>query len=365
MEGVGILRDKEDKSKKKWRIKMDYRNKDVADWNEIAPDKQAQLRSDMGENIKAEVLSGSIAFEILESAEFVLSESFVDHASDSMYMLEDIPQTTECTSMELSMNGSPTGTYLKNPERYKIPISRLSTERMNKTATQMKKEGGWDAEQIESLSIPSLLGGMDSKVIDLARASVSITGADITCNSCIPSKLDIIQAIQFVMCDNTFPSKILMRKDDFVAFLLMGNLSDINIVLGPGIPERSQVDSEDTYESFIARGIASKNISASLEGLKIILPLDDNVLEPGEVYVFSTKKSLGKMYYGEARFEFEIRFRMVQWQADLELGMNIFNVYGVSRMQVTPLGIAIVEEEPEQKIGIIKRILRFLRIGRK
>jgi hypothetical protein len=343
---------------------MDYRNKDVADWNDIAPDKMGELRVGIGKNTKKGILAGSIACEIFETAELNIEEAFPREDSSLIYVLEEIPQPLKITALILDWGGQPTGQFLKNTERYIIPIQMLATTRIKKTKAQIKKEGGWDAKRIEDLLIPSLTNGIDSYAVDLARASVTATGESITCDSFIPSKLDIIQATQSVMSGNSSPSKILMRKDDFVAIMMAEDQSDINITLGIGTPKRNQ-SLEGTYESFIADSIAAKTIQARCEGLRIVLPLDDDVLKPGEMYVFTTRENLGKMYHGEAEFAFELRFGMAQWQADIEYGMNIFNVYGVSRMQVKRLESITLEEEPEQSVSIIQRMLSFIGIKRR
>lgn len=319
---------------------------------------------EVGDLIRAELASiveKSIAFNVLDSKDLEDAMIRTDINNGSEYMIAEVPVKESSVALILNGDAMPTGAFLQG-EKYTIPLFKLSTPRYQKTAQQMRVDGD-SIGSLSSIASAALSRGIDRYLISLARASVQATDNEIK-SEALDNQL-VIKAIKMVMNEDGYASKMLMRKDDFIELLLNKNPMEFDLKLYGAFVDTCRNDRihdlgpDTTIEAAIIKSIVDSNTICRCNGLRVMLIRYDDLLEPHEVFVFSTSERIGKMYSGSPTFEMEKRFQMAQWQSDIYMGMNIGDVYGIARIAPNLFEKPTVLEFP--KVGWFRRLINFLR----
>jgi len=165
------------------------------------------------------IVEKSIAYDVLESDDLDAARIITEINNGSEYVMAEVPVIESSVALILTDDCQPTGQFMHG-ERYAVPLFRLSTPRYQKTIQQMRVDGD-SVGKLSSVASAALSRGIDKYFISLSRASIQATGNEI--ESGVLDNHSIIKAIQMVMHEDSYASKMLMRKDDFIELLLNKN----------------------------------------------------------------------------------------------------------------------------------------------
>jgi len=336
------------------------------DWADLGDPVKIKEFCELTESKLKGLAEKSIAHDVLEFKEIEIGEAIKDPHSDNLYMMATVPHNSEDSiTMVLNMDAQPTGAFMHGSERYMIPLFRISTARYAKTVQEIKVNN-ISHDDITAIAYDGILQCVDQYLVSLARASVVATGQEV--ESDYLDKLLVTKGMKMVVDDNSFPVKMVMRKDDFFVLLRNRNINNLDLDIKGAIPYTTRtslpsvvtVGKDQTWESLLIESMLAGNTACRVEGLRVILTHHDDILEPGEAFIFSSPDRVGRMYADAPVFEMDKRFQMVQWQADIYLGMNFGNVYSVSRIlfEGAPEKSIVIPEPP--RIGWFRRIINFV-----
>lgn len=250
--------------------------------------------------------------KIMVPKPLTISECQRDVNTDSAYALEEIAEEVD-VAMILDWLGQPTGQYLQG-ERYIIPLIVISSPRFWKTLKQIRVYEHPFTEFIERSASNEIFREKDQYFVDLCDTAITATGKLHTTTTVKDlTREDFKELFNLLDGDELQSKKIWMRLDDFNE-LLTWKSADLDIKAG------------DTAWNGIQ--------TATILGREVIVTIK-NVFDKGEMFCFCDEKYLGKHYRLEdLKFELEKRFGIVQFQSELEMGVNFGNVYGLSKMVV-------------------------------
>ena len=143
--------------------------------------------------------------------------------------------------------------------------------------------------------------------------------------------------MQAVMGDDNVAHSILISKDDFLAIReLSQDLKwEFSWNSAASVHKDHQKDFSSITSKELIRRLLDKDVSLRLEDLKVILHNQDDLVPPGHVYVFTGPSELGEVHLTDIHLIAEKRSEDFEAMAYMDAGANIFNVYGVARIELT------------------------------
>lgn len=325
-----------------------------------------ELGQKIENTIDEELAKKSIACQIMDLKEWDVALTSKDPKTLDLYILESTSQNKskrEVSPILVDPSEAPTAQFMEAPERYVIPIGTFSSSRYWRTLAHIKTDSiPWTGRALADMVRNGIVNSIDTKFTELVQTSVKITEQTVACPDLVPSRTAIISAMQSVM-GNSYASKLLIRKDDFLAMLKLSESLGINLEIDAST--EFVIDNDITYETCVIENILHQGAEAKCEGMKIVLCHDDDILQPGHMYVFAMPEDIGKLYLGDTRFEMEKRFQVLQWEGSATGGMNIADVYSIAEIvvnrsieQIPPITKHFLENPPESPHSGHKNVVK-------
>jgi hypothetical protein len=260
-----------------------------------------------------------LAGKLLESRK-VFPEQSSRNNDFQRCILYDVPNRDD-VSILLDDEGNPTGKFLQS-EQIMIPFNKVSTGKFRVQGKTLK--------EIRVLCGSILARKENQRLVGLLDASCAASGNISACSSPYLSRADLAVGASRVTQGNDFFHHLLMNKRDFLSVLTYEGVSDLDIQRFPD-PGPQYADGEPNDIIFI-KGILSGECTCRINGLKVVIPHDDDTLETGAIYVVGTPCHVGPYYADSHAIEIVRDLDELFCMAKFESAMNINNVYSISKI---------------------------------
>jgi hypothetical protein len=198
----------------------------------------------------------------------------------------------------------------------------------------------------------SILNQIDRHCLALLSGAVLASGAQIDTDCGLPDKWSLLGLMKMLMDKKHYPSKIMMRKDDFMVLLHVRDEWPIKIELDPlGVAVTKPISDPpgDPWAVRVIKDMLAGEIWARIEGLEVVLLRDDSMIKPGQHFVICEPQGVGKTYMGNPRAALETRFGVAQWEGDMDYGANLLDIHSVAILQTDPSRLPEVDLAPKAK----------------
>jgi hypothetical protein len=258
----------------------------------------------------------------------------------------------------LNMDGEVTDEFMYEAERYIIPMRRVKSERAGRNYAALEadlKTQDREDNEVQFLATTcseSILNQIDRHCLALLSGAVLASGAQIDTDCGLPDKWSLLGLMKMLMDKKHYPSKIMMRKDDFMVLLHVRDEWPIKIELDPlGVAVTKPISDPpgDPWAVRVIKDMLAGEIWARIEGLEVVLLRDDSMIKPGQHFVICEPQGVGKTYMGNPRAALETRFGVAQWEGDMDYGANLLDIHSVAILQTDPSRLPEVDLAPKAK----------------